>query len=143
MTDLLGKRDKSLIVIAAHLDVDTVVSLNKALTTPRWELGDDLRTNWILGKHGGCPVLHLNDSDSSSLYAIDIPRFASLIQYDPLVDLQVLAIDELTAKRMLEDNPGLKLDVNTLLSMVHFIPYQSYEIQVHDQQAAWAAEISL
>ena len=143
MTDLLGKRDKSLIVIAAHLDVDTVVSLNKALTTPRWELGDDLRTNWILGKHGGCPVLHLNDPDSSSLYAIDIPRFASLIQYDPLVDLQVLAIDELTAKRMLEDNPDLKLDVNTLLSMVHLILYQSYEIQVHDQQAVWAAEISL
>jgi hypothetical protein len=142
MADLLGKHDKSLIVIAAHLDVDTIVSLDKALTTPGWELGDDLRTNWILGKNVGCPVLHLDDSDSGSLYVIDIPRFASLVQYDPLVDLQVLAIDEATAKRMLEDNPDLKLDVNTLLSMVHLILYQSYEIQVHNQNAVWAAKLS-
>ncbi len=142
MADLLDKCDRSLIVIAAHLEVDTVISLNKALTTPGWELGDDLRTNWILGKHDGCPILHLNDSDSSSLYVVDILRFASLIQYEPLVDLQVLAIDEAAAKRLLEDNPDLKLDVGTLLSMVHLILYQSYEIQIHDQSAVWAAKLS-
>lgn len=142
MADLLGEHDKNLIVLATHLDIDTVVSLGKALTTPSWELGDELRTNWILGKHGDCPVLYLNDPDLSSLYVVDVPRFVSLVQYDPLVDLQVLAIDEITAKRMLEDNPDLKLDVNTLLSMVHIILYQSYDVQVHDQHAVWATRFS-
>jgi len=142
MADLLGKRGKSLIVLAAHLDVDTIVSLEKALTTPRWELTDELITNWILGKYEDCPILHLNDPDSSSLYTIDIPRFASIVQYDPLVDLQVSAIDEESAKRMLEDNPDLKVDVGALLSMVHLTLYQSYEIQVRNQNAVWAAKLS-
>ena len=142
MADLLGERSKSLIVIAVHLDIDAIVSLEKALTTPRWELADELRTNRILGKYEDCPVLHLNDQDSRSLYIVDIPRFASLIQYDPLVDLQVLAIDEVAAKRMLEDNPDLKVDVNTLLSMVHLILYQSYEIQIHDRHAVWTVKFS-
>ncbi len=142
MAGLLSERSKSLIVIAAHLDIDTIVSLEKALTTPRWELTDELRPNRILGKYEDRPVLHLNDQDSRSLYIVDVLRFASLIQYDPLTDLQVSAIDEVTAKRMLKDNPGLKLDVNTLQSMVHLTLYQSYEIQVHDQKAVWAAKFS-
>jgi len=58
------------------------------------------------------------------------------------VDLQVLAIDEVAAKRMLEDNPDLKVDVNTLLSMVHLILYQSYEIQIHDRHAVWTVKFS-
>ncbi len=143
MTNLLGKSSKNLIVLATHLDTETIVSLEKTLTTPKWELGDDLRTNWILGKHKGYPVLYYNDPDLSSLYVVDIPSFASLVQYDPLVDLQVLSIDEETARRILGESPDLKLDVDALLSMVNLILYQSYEIQVHDQQAVWAAEISL
>jgi hypothetical protein len=142
MADLLGKSGKNLIVLATQLDTETIVSLEKALTIPKWELGDDLRTNWILGKYEGCPFLYYNDPDLSSLYVVDIPRFASLVQYDPLVDLQVLAIDEATARRILEENPDLKLNVDALLSMVNLILYQSYEIQVHDQQAVWAAKIS-
>ncbi|RAL70560.1 hypothetical protein C1G86_0936 [Dehalococcoides mccartyi] len=142
LADLLGERRKSLIVIAAHLDIDAIVSLEKALTTPRWELADELRTNRILGKYEDCPVLHLNDQDTKNLYIVDIPRFASLIQYDPPVDLQVSALGEVTARRMVKDNPDLKLDVNTLLSMVHLTLYQSYEIQVHDQKAVWAAKFS-
>lgn len=142
MADLSGTSERSLIVLAAHLDTETIVSLKKALTTPGWELGDELRTNWILGKHEDCAVLYLNEPDLNSLYIVDVSRFASLIQYDPLVDLHVLAIDEAAAKRMLEDNPDLKLDANTLLSMVHLILYQSYEIQIHDQHAVWAAKFS-
>ena len=143
MADLLGKSGKNLIVLAAHLDIETIISLEKALTTPKWELGDDLRTNWILGKHERSPFLYHNAPNLSSLYVVDIPRFASLVQYDPLVDLQVLAINEATARQILEKNPDLKLDVEALLSMVNLILYQSYEIQVHNQQAAWAAEIAL
>jgi hypothetical protein len=105
-------------------------------------LTDELITNWILGKYEDCPILHLNDPDSSSLYTIDIPRFASIVQYDPLVNLQVSAIDEESAKRMLEDNPDLKVDVGALLSMVHLTLYQSYEIQVRNQNAVWAAKLS-
>jgi len=140
MDNLLGTPAKSLIVLATHFDVDTIVSLKKALTTPGWELEDDLRTNWILGKHGDRPVLYINDPDLCHLYVVDLPRLASLVQYAPLVDLQVLTINEAAAKRMLEDNPNLKLDVNTLLSMVHIILYQSYEIQIHDQNAVWVAK---
>lgn len=142
MAGLLGQHDKNLTVLAAHLNVDTIVSLDKALTTPAWELGDELRTNWILGKNEDCPVLYLTDPDLSSLYVVDVPRFATLVQYDPLVDLQVLAIDEVVAKRMLEDNPDPKVDVNTLLSMVHLILYQSYKIQIHDRYAVWAVKFS-
>lgn len=143
MANLLGKNSKNLIVLAARLDIETIVSLEKALTIPKWELCDDLRTNWILGKHEGCPFLYMNAPDFRSLYVVDIPCFAVLVQYDPLVDLQVLSIDEAAARRILGENPDLKLDINALLSMVNLILYQSYEIQVHDQQAAWAAEISL
>lgn len=144
MSDLLVDRSfcGNLIVVAAHLEIETLVSLKKALTTPSWELTDDLRTNWILGKHESCPVLHLNDQDLNSLYVVDVPRFASLVQYHPLVDLHVLPIDETTAKRILEDNPDLKLDMSTLCSMVHLTLYQSYEIQIHDRHAVWAAKFS-
>jgi hypothetical protein len=141
MADLLGERNNSLIVIAAHLDIDTVVSLERELTTPRWELADVLKTNRILGKYEDHPVLHLNDLDSNSLYVTDVPRFASLIQYDPQVDLLVSAMDEESAIRMLENNPDPKLDMGTLLSMVHLVLYQSYEIKVHDQHAIWSAKL--
>lgn len=142
MADLLGAQERSLIVLAAHLDTETIVSLNKVLTTAGWELGDELRTNWILGKHEGCPVLYLNEPDLNNLYIVDVPRFASLVQYDPLADLHVLAIDKAAAEHMLEDNPDLKLELNALLSMVHLILYQSYEIQIHDRHAVWAAKFS-
>lgn len=142
MTDLLVEGDRSLIVLATHLDIETMLSLNKALTTQGWELGDELRTNWVLGKHENCPVLYLNDEDLNSLYIVNLPRFASLVQYDPRVDLHILAIDEAIAKHMLEDKPDLGLDMSTLLSMVRLTLYQSYEIQIHDQQAVWAATFS-
>ncbi|MCW4011781.1 MAG: hypothetical protein NWF07_02185 [Candidatus Bathyarchaeota archaeon] len=142
MVDLLGNSGQNLIILAAHLDIDVIVSLNKVLTTPRWELGDELRTNWILGKYEDCPVLHLGDSTSNCLYVVDIPRFAALVQYDPKVDLQVLAIDEAAAKQILENNPDLKLDISTILSKVHLFLYQSYEIQVLDQKAVWSTKFS-
>ena len=142
MSDLLIDRGfhGNLIVVATHLEVETIISLKKALTTPSWELTDDLRTNWILGKHTSCPVLYLNDQDLNSLYVVDVPRFASLVQYSPLVDLHVLPIDEETAKRILADKPDLKLDMNTLRSMVHLTLYQSYQIQINDQCAVWATK---
>jgi len=130
----------NLIVVAAHLEVETIISLKKALTTPSWELEDDLRTNWILGKHTSCPVLYLNDQDLNSLYVVDVPRFATLVQYSPLVDLKVLPIDEETAKRILEDKPDLKIDMRTLRSMVYLTLYQSYQIQINDQRAVWATK---
>ena len=104
---------------------------------------DELRTNWVLGKHEESVVLYLDESELNSLYVIDVPQFASVIQYDPLVDLHVLAIDEATAKHMLEDKSDLSLDMSTLLSMVRLILYQSYEIQIRDRHAVWAAKFSL
>ncbi len=142
MADLLCAREDSLIILATNLDTETIVSLNKTLTTAGWEVGDELRTNWILGKHEGCPILYLNEPDFNNLYVIDVPRFASLVQYDPVADLHVLAIDEVTAEHMLEDNPDQKFELNTLLSMVHLILYQSYEIQIHDRHAVWAAKLA-
>jgi len=142
MADLLDIGEATLILLAAHLDTEAIVSLEKALTTPGWELGDELRTNWVLGKHEESVVLYLNESELNSLYVIDVPRFASVIQYDPLVDLHVLAIDEAAAKHLLEENPKLKSDVNTLLSMIQLILYQSYELQIRDQNAVWAAKLS-
>jgi len=142
MADLLCARERSLIILATNLDTETIVSLNKTLTTAGWEVGYELRTNWILGKHEGCPILYLNEPDLNNLYVIDVPRFASLVQYDPEADLHVLAINEITAKRMLEDDPGLKLDLNTLLSMVNLTLYQSYEIEIHNRHAVWTTKFS-
>ena len=82
--------------MVAHLEVETIISVKKALTTPSWELTDDLKTNWMLGKYASFPVLYLNDQDLNSLYVVDVPRFASLVQYSPQVDLHVLPIDEET-----------------------------------------------
>lgn len=132
----------NLIVVATHLEVEALVLLEKALTTPSWELTNDLRTNWILGKHANCPVLYLNDQDLNSLYVVDVARFATLVQYNPSVDLHVLPIDEATAKRISEDKPDLKLDMSALRSMVHLVLYQSYEIQIHDRYAVWATKFS-
>ena len=144
MYDLLidGGFHGNLILVATHLEVETVISLEKALTTPSWELTDDLRTNWILGKHTSCPVLYLNDQNLNSLFVVDVARFATLVQYDPLVDLHMLPIDEETAKRILEDKPDLKLDMSTLRSMVHLTLYQSYQIQINDQRAVWATKFA-
>jgi len=144
MSDFLIDRGfhGNLIVVATHLEVETIISLKKALTTPSWELTDDLRTNWILGKHTNCPVLYLNDQDLNSLYVVDVPRFASLVQYSPQVDLHVLPIDEKTAQRILEDKPDLELDMSTLHSMVHLTLHQSYQIQINDQRAVWATKFA-
>lgn len=144
MSDLLGDRGLSgnLIVVAAQLDVETRVSLEQALTTPGWQIEDELRTNWIIGKHAGCPVLCWNDQDMNSLYVVDVPQFTTLVQYDPLVDLRVLPIDEVTARQILDDKPSLELDMIALRSMVHLFLYQSYDMKIHDRHAVWAARFS-
>jgi hypothetical protein len=137
LAGLLGEQgfEASLVVVATHLDIDTLVALTPALT-------DDLRTNWILGKHGSYPVLYINDHDLDSLYVVDVQRFAKLVQLDPLVELSIQSIDEARAKRMLEDRPDLKLDINALRSMVHLRLYQSYGFEIRDQHAIWAAKFS-
>ena len=81
----------NLVIVATHLEIDTQVALTQALTTPGWQLLDELRTNWILGEHESCPVLYLNNQELHSLYVADLPRLAILVQFRPLVDLQVLA----------------------------------------------------
>lgn len=144
MSGLLADRGfrASLVVVATHLDIDTRVALTQALTIPDWQLTDDLRTNWILGKHGSYPVLYVKDHDLNSLYVVDVQRFAKLVQFDPLVELSIQPIDEARAKQMLEDRSDLKLEMNALRSMVHLRLYQSYTFEIHDQHAIWAAKFS-
>lgn len=133
----------NLVVVATDLEIDTLVALAEALTTPIGQIVDDLRTNWILGQHEGCPVLYLNHRNLNSLYVLDLPRFATLVQFHPLVDLKVLAIDEARAKGILEEKPDLKLDLNTLRSMVHLRLFQSYDFEIHERHAVWTAKFSL
>jgi hypothetical protein len=101
MADLLGRNSECLTVVAAHLDVDAVVSLEKAMATPRWEIAENLKTNWVLGLYDGCPAIHLNDLGVNGLYVVDIPRVGCLVQYVPLVDLRVSSIDEVSAKQLI------------------------------------------
>jgi hypothetical protein len=144
MSDLLASRGfrANLIVVAAHLDTDVIVAFEKELTTPGWELTDDLRTNWILGVHRNCPVLYLGDQESNRMYVVDVPRFATLVQFVPVVELHVEAVDEARARRILEERPDLKLDMDTLRSMAHLRLYQSYEFQIHDRSTVWEAKFS-
>lgn len=130
----------NLIVVAAPLDTDTMVALNEIITTPGWELGDELRTNWILGVHADCPVLYLGDTELNCVFVVDVQNFASLVQFDPQVDLHVLPIDEATATHIVEGRPDLALDV--LRTMVQFTLYQSYSIEVADPKAIWGAKLS-
>ncbi len=144
MTRLLADRGfrANLVVVATSLEIDTLVSLTEALTIPKWQLPDDIRTNWILGKYENCPVLYINDGGLNSLYVVDVPRLATLVQFHPLVDLHVLAIDQERARTILEERPDLKLDLNTVRSMVHLRLYQSYAFETHEPQAVWVANFS-
>jgi hypothetical protein len=144
MSDLLASRGfrATPIVLATNLDTDVIVAFEKALTTPGWELTGDLRTNWILGLHGTCPVLYFREQDLNSLYVLDVPRFATLVQFDPLVELHVEAVDEARARRILEERRDLKLDMDTLRSMAHLRLYQSYEFEINDRSAVWEAKLS-
>ena len=144
MSGLLADRGfrTSLVVVATHLDIDTLVALTQVLTIPDWELTNDLRTNWILGKHGSNPVLYINNYDLNSLYVVDVQRFAKLVQFDPMVELSIQTMDEAKAQHMLEDKPGLKLDLNDLRCVVHLRLYQSYGFEIQDRHAVWAAKFS-
>jgi len=129
-------------VLATNLDTDVIVAFEKALTTPGWELTSDLRTNWILGLHGTCPVLFFREQDLNSLNVLDVPRFATLVQFDPLVELHLEAVDEARARRILEERPDLELDMDTLRSMAHLRLYQSYEFEINDRSVVWEAKLS-
>lgn len=143
MSDLLSGHGfvGDLIVVATHLDTETYRSLSEALTTPGWELEEDLRTNRILGELSDCLVLYINDPELNSIYVVDLSKFASLVQYDPLVNLNVLPIDEAMAQRIVTERTD-NLDLETLLSRVQLLLYQSYEIEVADRQAIWGATLS-
>ncbi|MCH7738178.1 MAG: hypothetical protein IH872_12355 [Chloroflexi bacterium] len=141
MSDLLadGSFIGNLIVLAAPLETDTMVALNEAITTPNWELEDDLRTNWIIGVHADCLVLHLGNTELNQVFVVDVQKFASLVQFDPQVDLHVLPIDEATARQIVERRPDLTLDL--LRSMVQFTLYQSYDFEVADPKAIWGSKL--
>jgi hypothetical protein len=141
MSGLLANRGfcASLVVVATRLDIDTLVALTQELTMPDWE-SDELRTNWILGKHGNNPVLYINNVDLNSLYVVDVQRFAKLVQFDPLVELSIEPIDGARAKQMLEARPDLKLEMNALRSMAHLRLYQSYSFEIQNRHAVWAAK---
>lgn len=141
MSKLLAKKgfEASLVVVAAALQTDTIIALQKALSVPGWDLSDDLRTNWILGLHGTCPVLYLRDDDLSSLYVLDVRQFAMLRQFEPAVDLEVEAVEERQARQILEERPDIQVDLETLLAMAHLRLYQSYDFEIYIPEAVWAA----
>lgn len=131
---------ENLIVIAAQLDTESMIALHEAMTVPGWELGEDLRTNWIYGIHENSIVLHMGNSELNMVFVVDLSKFASLVQFDPLVDLRVLAIESKAATEIAKARPELSLDM--LRSMVQFHLYQSYDIEVVELQAIWAAKFS-
>ena len=130
----------NLIVVATDLNTETIISLEKLITIPSWELSDDLKTNWILGKHEDFPILYIKNKDLKTLFVVDVRRFASLLQYEPLVDLNVSLIGKETLNQILENNKDRTLDMGTLHSKVHLTLYQSYQIQIHEQYAIWATK---
>lgn len=103
---------------------------------------DKLRTNWLLGLYGTSPVLYFGEQGVNSLYVVDVQRFATLVQFEPLVYLQVKAVDEAEAREMLARRPDLGLDMDALRSEAHLLLYQSYEFEIHDRGAVWAAKVS-
>jgi hypothetical protein len=122
----------TLIVLAAKLDVDAIVEVEKRLDTPGWELSDELSTNWILGSHQGRIWLYLRDADIPRLYAVDVHAFGRLLQLAPPAEL---AVDDVPV-----DAP-VKQGIFDAHDRVHLRLYQSYEFEARECDAVWAANI--
>jgi len=122
----------ALFVVAADLDIDTIVEIKQRLDVPDWELPDDLRTNWILGRHHGQIWLYLRGAKIARLYAVDVRAFGRLLQLAPPAELAVDDVPLATA-----DKRGI-VDAQ---ERVHLRLYQSYEFEVRDCGAVWAANI--
>ncbi len=79
---------------------------------------------------------------STVSYVVDVPKFATLVQFDPPLELQVKAIDDEQAGQILQERPELGLDMQALRSRVALRLYQSYAFDVRDQHAVWSAKLS-
>jgi hypothetical protein len=121
------------IVLAATLGVDTHLELGKRFETDGWQLPDELRTNWVLGRYHGRLILYAPAAQLNALYVIDVRAFGSLIQFAPPVDLSVQPVDVATA---------FEQSIADHRHEVHLRLYQSYEFRVKDQRAVWGAKLA-
>lgn len=121
-----------LIVLATKLEVDLTVQLLKLLDTPDWDLPPELRTNWIFGRHHDRLLLYIRDATPSRIYAVDLPKFATLYQYAPAAELTIEDVSLSDAMRQ---------SIVNHTNEVHLRLYQSYEVDVRDPRAVWAANL--
>ena len=122
------------IVLAATFDVDFHLELKKHFQTDGWQLSDELRTNWVLGQYHGRIILYVPVAELSALYAVDIQRFGSLLQFHPPVELSVEPIDVATAMKRGDLDHRRKVRLRLV---------QSYDFHVEDQRAVWGARLAL
>lgn len=133
--------EPSVIVLAADLGGELLIKLEEKVTVQGWQLPEELRTNWILGKYEKQPVLYIGNASLSEVYAVDVRSFATLVQFEPVVDLRFNAIDEAAAQRLLRDKPDLHIGTNELMTRAQLLLYQSYEFRIHNRQAVYSANI--
>jgi len=117
------------VVIATQLSPDTMVQLQKRLDVPKWEMHEELRTNWILGIHHRLVIVYAAGIESHRGFGVDIPAFGRLVQFSPVAELSI------------EDVPfaeALKAQVPDPHNSVRLKLYQSYAVDVLNCRAAVA-----
>jgi hypothetical protein len=123
-----------LVIIAASLEPDTLHQIESKMDIPPWEMGSELRSNWIIGQRDERIFLYLAHATIPRIYALDVALFGRLIQYRPAVELRVRDVDPAAAFQ--QGIPDHKDRVNLVL-------YQSYEFRLLDPQAVWATAVAL
>lgn len=119
------------VVFAMPIEIDTLVELNHLIETPCYELGPELACHWILGQHHGTVLVHLDETESRRIYAVDVRGFGRLVQFSPSADLTI------------DDAPihlAITAKATDPYNSVHIRLYQSYELSVQNCLAVQAAE---
>jgi len=118
--------DPGVIVLASSLSTDDMLNLAKRMEVPDWDLDSSLQANWIIGEYHGRLLMYLRYAESPAIYAIDVARFARLIQFSPEAEL------------LLEDVPismAVEKGILDHQNRVHMNLYQSYEFELVDCEA--------
>ena len=136
---------KACIVVTGPLHDNWLLDLTRqANVTPGWDLPRDLNRTWIHGKYRGAVILHIAESTEPSLFVVDVPRFARLMQHGT-PQFHVDEIDEKRAQEILSklpDQSGGPDPVRAMRLKVWMRLYESWNFDLMDKQAAAYAALA-
>ena len=136
---------KACIVVTGPLHDNWLLDLTRQPEViPDWDLPRDLNRTWIHGKYRGAVILHIAESTESSLFVVDVPRFARLIQHGT-PQFHVDEIDEKRAQEILSKLPDQSAGPDPVRAMrlkVWMRLYESWSFDLLDERAAAHAALA-